>query len=79
MLYLRQCILYTKVGGLSGKRLRLPTQEMQETRVGSPGWEDPLEEEMAIHSSILKYPMGRGAWHDAVHGLTKSTHTCTQY
>ena len=49
---------------------------MQETWVRSLGWEDPLEEEMAIHSSILKYPMGRGAWHDAVHGVTKSTHAC---
>ena len=24
-----------------------------ETRVRSPGWEDPLEKEMATHSSIL--------------------------
>ena len=28
-------------------------QEMQETPVQSLGWEDPLKEEMAIHSSIL--------------------------
>ena len=26
---------------------------MQETRVQSLGWEDPLEKEMAAHSSIL--------------------------
>ena len=26
---------------------------MQETWVGSMGWEDPLEEGMATHSSIL--------------------------
>ena len=26
---------------------------MQETRVRFLGWEDPLEKEMAIHSSIL--------------------------
>ena len=26
-------------------------QEIQETHVGSLGWEDPLEEEMAINSS----------------------------
>ena len=33
-------------------------QEMQETWVQSPGQEDPLEEEMATHSSIpvLKTP-----------------------
>ena len=28
-------------------------QETQETWIRSPGWEDPLEEEMATHSSIL--------------------------
>ena len=28
-------------------------QEMKETWVQSLGWEDPLEEEMATHSSIL--------------------------
>ena len=30
-------------------------QEMQETWVQSLGWEDPLEEEMAAHSSILAW------------------------
>ena len=30
-------------------------QEMQEMRVRSPGWEDPLKEEMATHSSILAW------------------------
>ena len=28
---------------------------MQEMQVGSPGQEDPLEEEMATHSSILAW------------------------
>ena len=28
---------------------------MQETRIGSLGGEDPLEEEMATHSSILAW------------------------
>ena len=28
---------------------------MQETQVLSPGWEDPLEKEMATHSSILAW------------------------
>ena len=28
---------------------------MQETQVPSPGWEDPLEKEMAAHSSILAW------------------------
>ena len=37
---------------------------MQETRVLSLGWEDPLEEAMATHSSILAWriPMDRGVW-----------------
>ena len=30
-------------------------QEMQETQVQSLGQEDPLEEEMATHSSILAW------------------------
>ena len=40
----------------------LPT--MWETQVWSPGQEDPLEKEMATHSSTLagKNPMDRGAW-----------------
>ena len=32
---------------------RLPA--MQETQVRSLGWEDPLEEEMATHSSTLAW------------------------
>ena len=28
-------------------------QELQETQVRSLGWEDPLEEDVATHSSIL--------------------------
>ena len=47
---------------------------MQETWVRCLGWEDPLEEGMATHSSILagRIPMVRGAWHAAVHGFAKS-------
>ena len=30
-------------------------QETQEMQAQSLGWEDPLEEEMAIHSSILAW------------------------
>ena len=50
----------------------LPT--MQETWVQSLGWEDPLEEGMAIHSSILTWriPMDRGAWQAIVHGVANS-------
>ena len=36
---------------------RLPA--MQETRVRSLGWEDPLEKEMATHSSTLAWKIPR--------------------
>ena len=47
---------------------------MQETRVRSLGGEDPLEEEMATHPSILAWriPIDRGAWWAMVHGVAKS-------
>ena len=47
---------------------------MWETWVQSLGWEDPLEEGMATHSSILawKIPMDRGAWRATVHRIAKS-------
>ena len=32
---------------------------MQETQVQSLGWEEPLEKEMAIHSSILAWEIPR--------------------
>ena len=38
--------------------------------VRSLGWEDPLKEDMATHSSILA--MDRGAWWAIVHGVAKS-------
>jgi len=41
-------------------------------RVQSLGQEDPLEEVMATHSSILMVPMDRGAWWTIVHGVAKS-------
>ena len=52
---------------------RLPP--LQETRVQSLGWEDPLEKEMAIHSSTIawKIPWTEepGRLH-VVHGVAKS-------
>ena len=41
-------------------------QETQETRVQSQGWEDPLEEGMATHSSILAW---RIPWTEEPGGL----------
>ena len=43
---------------------RLPA--MQETQVRSLGWEDPLEKEMATHSSILGW---RISWTEEPGGL----------
>ena len=47
---------------------------VREAWVPSLGWEDPLEEGMATHSSILAWriPMDRRAWQDAVHGVAKN-------
>ena len=47
---------------------------MQETLVWSLGWEDPLEEVMATHSSILAWriPVDKGSWQATVHGVSKS-------
>ena len=36
-------------------RIRLPMQEMRETRVQALAWEDPLKEEMATHSSTITW------------------------
>ena len=47
---------------------------MQETWVQSLGWEDPLEEGMATHSSVLAWrtPMDRGTWQATVPRVSKS-------
>ena len=52
----------------------LPMQETQETQVQSVGWEDPLERDMATHSSILAWriPMDIGAWQAVAHGIARN-------
>ena len=47
---------------------------MWEIWVRSLGWEDPLEEGMATHSSMLAWriPMDRGVWQATVRGVTDS-------
>ena len=49
---------------------------MQETWVSSLGQEDPLEKEMATHSSILAWcnPTARVAWQVTAHGLARVRH-----
>ena len=53
---------------------------MWETWVRFLGWEDPLEEGMAIHSTILAWriPKDRGTWQAAVHGVAKELNTTEQ-
>ena len=46
-------------------------------QIRSLGQENPLEKEMATHSSILAWgnPMDRGAWWATVHRVTKESDT----
>ena len=57
-----------------GNGTRLP---MQETQVRSLDQGDPLEQELATHSSILVWgnPMDRGAWRATGHGVSESDTT----
>ena len=63
---------HTRVSLVAQTVKNLPA--VQETRVQSLGREDPLEEEMATHSSILAWriPMDRRAWQVTVHGVANS-------
>ena len=79
---------FHKLGSPSGSVVKNPPamQEPQKTKVQSLGWEDPLKEGKATHSSILAWwiPMDREAWQAMVRGVTKcqtwlkwlNTHTC---
>ena len=51
-----------------------PIRETQERWVQSLGQEDPLEEEMATHSTTLAWEIpDRGAWWAIVHRITKES------
>ena len=52
-------------------------QETQEMQVQPLGWEDPPEQEMATHFSILAWKISwtKGAWGVTVHGVTESDMT----
>ena len=56
-------------GGASGKELPASVGDIH-----LPGLEAPLEEEMAIHCSILAWKnfMDKGAWRATVHRVTVS-------
>ena len=60
------------LGGSDGKE-----SAMQETWVRSLGGEDPLEEGMAAHSSVLAWRIAtdRGVWQAAVYGVEESDTT----
>ena len=73
------------LGRFPWRRVRLPTPvflgfsggsdgKESASNVGDLGWEDPLEEGMATHSSILAWriPMDRGAWRATVCGVSES-------
>ena len=47
-------------------RIHLLVQEIQDIQIESPGWEDPLEEEEATHSSILAWKI---PWTEELGGL----------
>ena len=64
--YIYICIYVGLPGWFSSKKSLL---SIQETQVRFLGREDPLEKEMANHSSILAWriPMDKGAWGAIVH------------
>ena len=66
---------YTSIASLVAQMVkRLPI--MRESQNRSLGWEDPLEKEMAIHSSILTWEIPQtGAWRATVHGVAKESDT----
>ena len=61
-------------GGASGKETHLLIQEPQELWVRFLGWEDPLEEEMATHSSTRAWeiPWTEEPGGHTVRGVAKS-------
>ena len=66
-------LLYIRWASLEAQMLK-NSPAMRETWVPSLDWQDPLEEGIATHSSILAWrtAMDKGAWQATVHGVTKS-------
>ena len=54
MLWSNEIIYETKMSSLVAQTVE-NLSAMQETRVQALGWEDPLEKQMATHSSILSH------------------------
>ena len=70
----RAALTYIHPQASLGAQLVKTPPAMQGTWVPPLGWEDPLEEGMATHPSILAWriPMDRGACWATVHGVAKS-------
>ena len=67
-------VFYITWASLVAQMVKNPSA-VQETQVQFPIQEDPLEEGMAAHSSILAWRIPwteRGAWRAMVHGVVKS-------
>ena len=62
----------TSVEGFPRSSVGKESACVQETRVRFLGWDDPLEQDMATHSSILENPRNREVWRATVHGVAKS-------
>ena len=67
---------YLPVASLVAQMVKNPPA-MQEAWVQFLSWENPLEEGMTTHSSILAWsiPMDRGAWRAIIHGVAKESDT----
>ena len=70
----KTCVLFLD-GDFPGGSAVKNSLAMQETWVQSLGWEDPLEKEIATHSSILAWeiPWTEEPGGATVHGVTKET------
>ena len=60
--------------GFPGAQMVKNPPAVRETWVRSLGWEDPLEQGMATHSTVLAWRilMNRGTWQAMVCGVAKS-------
>ena len=67
------CVSRASQGALVVKNLPAGAGDLRDAGL-IPDWEDPLEEGVATHSSILAWriPIDRGAWWVTVHRVTKS-------
>ena len=63
-------------GGSGSKKSGCSAGDLSST----PGWEDPLEKGMAIHSSIMAWriPWTEEPWQAAAHGVAKESDTTEQ-